>query len=102
MPRTDPRSRGASSPIASARLAAGLTQEQLGEKMGLPQNVISRWERGACIPKSDFQACQRFGLLHGKPDEIKNGPGISPRPRLINGSQWQCATALQYFARFSG
>lgn len=53
MPRTDPRPRRVSSPIAAARLAAGLTQEQLGEKMGLPQNVISRWERGACIPKSD-------------------------------------------------
>lgn len=31
--------------IASARKAAGLTQKQLGEKLGLPQSQISRIER---------------------------------------------------------
>jgi DNA-binding XRE family transcriptional regulator len=31
--------------IAAARKAAGLTQKQLGEKLGLPQSQISRIER---------------------------------------------------------
>ena len=31
--------------IADARKAAGLTQKQLGEKLGLPQSQISRIER---------------------------------------------------------
>lgn len=60
---TDPHQREVSFSIAAARLAAGLTQAQLGEKVGLPQNVISRWERGVCIPKSDslFKIAKALG-----------------------------------------
>lgn len=53
MAKTDPRPRGASSPIAAARLAAGLTQAQLGEKIGRPSKTISRWENGSNMPKAD-------------------------------------------------
>lgn len=53
MARTDPRPRGASSPIAEARLAAGLTQAELGEKVGCSCKVVSRWERGMNIPRAD-------------------------------------------------
>ena len=53
MAKTDPRPRGVSSPIAAARLAAGLTQAQLGEKIGHPSKTISRWENGSNMPKAD-------------------------------------------------
>jgi transcriptional regulator with XRE-family HTH domain len=36
--------------IREARLRAGLTQEELGERIGRPQSVIARWERGAVTP----------------------------------------------------
>lgn len=36
--------------IREARLRAGLTQAELGERIGQPQSVIARWERGAVIP----------------------------------------------------
>lgn len=51
MPRTDPRPRGASSPLSSARMAAGLTQAQLAQEVGCTQKDISRWENGIRNPK---------------------------------------------------
>jgi hypothetical protein len=36
--------------IREARLRAGLTQAELGERIGQPQSVIARWERGAVTP----------------------------------------------------
>ena len=36
--------------IREARLRAGLTQAELGERIGQQQSVIARWERGAVIP----------------------------------------------------
>ena len=36
--------------IREARLRAGLTQAKLGERIGQPQSVIARWERGAVTP----------------------------------------------------
>ncbi len=54
MPRTDPRPRGVSSPIAAARLAAGLTQAQLAAKIGCKQVDISRCEHGVCALKAEM------------------------------------------------
>jgi transcriptional regulator with XRE-family HTH domain len=36
--------------IRESRLRAGLTQVELGEKIGQPQSVVARWERGAVTP----------------------------------------------------
>jgi transcriptional regulator with XRE-family HTH domain len=36
--------------IREARLRAGLTQAELGQKIGKPQSVIARWERGDVTP----------------------------------------------------
>jgi len=36
--------------IREARLRAGLTQSELGSKIGKPQSVIARWERGDVVP----------------------------------------------------
>ena len=36
--------------IREARLRAGLTQAELGRRLGKPQSVIARWERGAVKP----------------------------------------------------
>lgn len=39
--------------IKEARLSKGLSQEQLGEKLGVSFQAISSWETGKCIPDSD-------------------------------------------------
>jgi hypothetical protein len=36
--------------IREARLRAGLTQAELGERIDQPQSVVGRWERGAVTP----------------------------------------------------
>ena len=53
MPRTSPRDMGNASPIATARIAAGLTQAQLAASVGCAQKDISRWENGSRNPKTD-------------------------------------------------
>jgi len=43
--------------IREARLRAGLTQAALGERIGQPQSVVARWERGAVTPS--FETLRR-------------------------------------------
>lgn len=51
--RKAPRERGNRSPITAARMAAGLTQGQLAERIGCTQKDVSRWERGVYSPRID-------------------------------------------------
>lgn len=39
--------------IAELRKEKGLTQEQLGEKLGVTNKTISRWETGVYLPSAD-------------------------------------------------
>ena len=39
------------SKIASARIAAGMTQQQLADAIGVRQNQLAAWESGARNPK---------------------------------------------------
>ncbi len=39
--------------IAELRKAQGLTQEQLGEKLGVTNKTVSRWETGAYLPPAE-------------------------------------------------
>ncbi len=59
--------------IAQLRKEAGLTQEQLGQKLGVTNKTVSRWERGNYMP--DLDCClllsETFGvtvneLLYGQ------------------------------------
>lgn len=51
--RKGPRRTGNDSPIARARLAAGMTQEQLGAAIGTSKQQIKNWEIGFRRPKID-------------------------------------------------
>ena len=50
MARANPRNMGNTSPIATARLAAGLTQARLAEAVGCSEHAINRWERDLFQP----------------------------------------------------
>lgn len=45
--------------IREARLAAGLTQVELAQRVGIPQSHVSRYERGERIPT--LQSLVRIG-----------------------------------------
>jgi hypothetical protein len=56
--------------LREARLRAGLTQAELGRRVGKPQSVIGRWERGDVLPSLEtlrdliracgFELCYRL------------------------------------------
>ena len=54
--RKAPRKRGNGSPIARRRIASGMTQGQLAEKIGCSQKDVSRWENGARTPRVETLA----------------------------------------------
>ena len=47
--------------IAALRRQAGLTQEALGEKLGVTNKTVSRWENGNYMP--DIEMLQRQRVL---------------------------------------
>lgn len=68
-PHVDPRKTN-DSPIARHRIAAGLTQTQLAERLGVTQLTISRWENEGRIPRrptlyklAEMLACEPRDLL---------------------------------------
>ena len=40
--------------IAKLRKDKGLTQEQFGDKMGVTNKTVSRWETGKYLPPADI------------------------------------------------
>ena len=53
--------------VAAARKAAGLTQETLGEKLGVSRQAVSKWERGEADPSTANLLA--LGRLYGVPAE---------------------------------
>lgn len=53
MARTDPRPTN-DSPIARLRIERGLTQAQLAERIGCPQQTVTRWETGGNVPSGRY------------------------------------------------
>lgn len=49
-PRKAPRNTGTETPLAVSRRAAGLTQAQLAELLGVPYRTIQSWELGVRKP----------------------------------------------------
>lgn len=55
--------------IAELRTKAGITQEQLAEKLYVTRAMVSKWERDICLP--DYNMVEKIaGFLSVSPDEI--------------------------------
>ena len=80
--------------IREARLQAGLSQEGLAERIGVPRQSIARWERGAVEPGFDtvrrlLRSCGfDVSLVRYEPDEavddrLTGKLELTPQERLI-------------------
>jgi len=58
--------------IREARLQAGLSQEGLAERLGLPRQSIARWERGAVEPS--FETLRQLVRACGFELDVTIGP----------------------------
>ncbi|MBR2539555.1 MAG: helix-turn-helix transcriptional regulator [Mogibacterium sp.] len=63
--------------ISEKRKAAGLTQEQLAEKLGKSGKSVSKWERGVCLPDVSVytELCDILGITL---NEFFAGEDIKP------------------------
>ena len=82
--------------IAAARRAAGMSQEQLGEALGVSRQAVSKWESGQTKP--DLEAvgkmCELFRLsadylLLGKEEKKDDGSSAQAQPQPQAQSQNQ-------------
>ena len=50
--------------MRKARIKAGFTLKELGEKSLVSPSTISNWERGACVPSLDaaIMVCDAMGI----------------------------------------
>ena len=76
--------------IALARKQAGLSQEQLGEKLGVSRQAVSKWESGQTNPDVAYLAemCRLFGvssdwLLLGEESAQERAPARCPGCQAI-------------------
>ena len=63
--------------ISLLRKEAGMTQEQLGEKLGVSNKTVSRWETGTYLPPAEalMTMSERF---HVSVNELLSGKRLSP------------------------
>jgi transcriptional regulator with XRE-family HTH domain len=85
--------------IYIARRRAGITQAELGRRLGLPQSQISRWERGAVEPSLEtltrlVRACGlelTLGIANGDDSYdafINRALDRTPAERVSDAVQW--------------
>jgi len=72
--------------IAAARRAAGLTQEQLGERVGVTRQAVSKWEAGTAMPDA-LTAAKLCDALNVSADYLLLGKGeivpSAPEPAAL-------------------
>lgn len=79
--------------LASLRKEKGLTQEQLGEKMGVSNKTVSRWETGNYLPPVEMM--QQLSSFYGITiNEILSGERLSGETFLEKAEE-NLASALK-------
>jgi transcriptional regulator with XRE-family HTH domain len=84
--------------IREARLRAGITQAELGRRIGRSQSQVARWERGAVTPSFEtllelVRACgfdvwfEMASYDDSYVREIETNLGLSPAERLAEADE---------------
>ena len=79
--------------IAELRKQKGLTQEQLGEQIGVSNKTVSRWETGVYMPPADalMKMSELFGVTV---NEILSGKRLSEQEYRANPADSRKKTGL--------
>lgn len=59
--------------LRSRRMAAGFTQQQLSERLGVRQSVVSLYEKGSSVPSLDVLIKMADTLNCSIDDLVRNG-----------------------------
>lgn len=63
--------------LRSRRMAAGFTQQQLSERLGVKQSVVSLYEKGSNMPSLDV-LIKMADVLHCSIDDlVRNDNGVT-------------------------
>lgn len=63
--------------LRSRRMAAGFTQQQLSERLGVKQSVVSLYEKGSNMPSLDVLIKMADVLQCSIDDLVRNGNGVT-------------------------
>ena len=68
--------------IQEGRLRLGLSQEGLGEKLGVSRQAVSRWEADGAVPDTDklIALSRLFGITLNELLQVENPPAREPAP----------------------
>ncbi len=72
--------------IAYYRKKAGMTQEQLAEKMGVTSQAVSKWENGLTCPDLDSVA-ELAGFLGVAVEQLFHGDAAVPTVQVVETPQ---------------
>ena len=72
--------------IYEARKKAGMTQEELADRLGVSRQAVSKWESDAAYPETDkiVELCKLFSL---SADELLLGAESAPRTDAPNSAK---------------
>jgi transcriptional regulator with XRE-family HTH domain len=88
------RQRAFGEALAGARAAAGLTQEDFAEKMGLKQSTVSGWENGLVQPDAVDHAFRAEQVLRVAPGSLSRHLGYLPPDAVAIAEHFE--DAIQY------
>ena len=78
--------------IRDRRLALGLTQQQLADKLGITDKAVSKWERGISYP--DITLLRRLAdALAVSVSELLGGER-EPSPHCASSLFWCCSSSI--------
>ena len=86
--------------IASMRKERGLTQEGLGEKLGVTNKTISRWETGKYMPDID-KLQELSSCLGGSVNELLSGEKIESADDFVKKADENLVDVLNLHCAFS-
>ena len=82
--------------IAALRKEKSLTQEKLGEKLGVTNKTVSRWENGNYMPDVEMLSLlsEEFGVSI---NELISGERLAAEDFKKSGRQQPCYSAQQQY-----